>query len=124
MTMSDPIADFLTRLRNASLAGKAQVIVPQSKVLKKLADIFKKEGFIESVKVEDSKLIVKLNSDKPFGSLRRLSKPGVRYYTNAAHIPSPRSGYGFVVLSTPKGILTGFQARKQKVGGELICEVW
>jgi len=124
MTMSDPIADFLTRLRNASLAGKAQVRAPQSKLLKKLAEIFKKEGFVESVKVEESELVVKLNPVKPFGSLRRLSKPGVRYYTNAARIPSPRSGYGFVILSTPKGLLTGHQARKQKVGGELLCEVW
>jgi len=122
--VNDVIADFLTRLRNASMAGKADVSVRTSKSLVSIADILKHEGFIAEIKAEDSELKITLEKNGPITHIKRLSKPGVRYYVKSIDIPRPRGGTGLVIVSTPKGILTGSQARKQKVGGELVCEVW
>jgi len=122
--LNDTIADFLTRLRNASMAGKADVSVRPSKSIVTIADILKNEGFIMEVKSIDSELKITLDKNGPISHIKRLSKPGVRYYVKSTEIPRPRGGTGLVIISTPKGILTGGQARKQKVGGELVCEVW
>lgn len=121
---NDTISDFLTRLRNAFMANKQVIQVRHSKMVESIAEILKKEGFIKSMEKDGYFMTVELNMDMPIGHIRRLSKPGIRRYTKYNTIPRPKSGYGFVILSTPKGLLTGNQAKKQKVGGELICEVW
>ena len=121
---NDTISDFLTRLRNASMTGKLEVPIRSSKTVLDIAGILKNEGFIASIKTEDSKVTVSLDKDWPITHIKRLSKPGVRLYVKTDSIPRPRGGTGVVILSTPKGHLTGSQARKQKVGGELVCEVW
>ena len=121
---NDTISDFLTRLRNASMAGKLEVPVRSSKAIVDIAGILKTEGFIASVSNEDNQLTVILDKDWPITHIKRLSKPGVRLYVKTDKIPRPRGGTGIVILSPPKGHLTCSQARKQKVGGELVCEVW
>jgi small subunit ribosomal protein S8 len=121
---NDTISDFLTRLRNAFMAGRQDTRVKHSKIVEAIAEILKKEGFIVSFEKDGYYLNVVLNQDMPIGHIKRLSKPGIRRYVKTGQIPHPKSGFGFVILSTPKGVLTGNQARKQKVGGELICEVW
>ena len=121
---NDTISDFLTRLRNASMAGRVEVPIRSSKTVLDIAGILKNEGFIASIKTEDNKVTVSLDKDWPITHIKRLSKPGVRLYVKTNKIPRPRGGTGIVILSTPKGHLTGSQARKQKVGGELVCEIW
>ncbi len=121
---NDSISDFLTRLRNASMAGRLEVPVRPTKSVVDIAGILKSEGFIDSFKSEDGRLTVCLDKNWPITHIKRISKPGVRLYVKTNKIPRPRGGTGIVILSTPKGHLTGSQARKQKVGGELICEVW
>lgn len=121
---NDTISDFLTRLRNATMASKKTTSVRFSKIVESLAEILKKEGFILSYEKNGNEIDIVLNTEMPFNHIKRLSKPGIRRYVQAIKIPRPKSDYGMVILSTPKGVLTGNQARKQKVGGELICEVW
>lgn len=121
---NDTISDFLTRLRNSSLSGKKVAKVRYSKMVIDIAEILKKEGFIISFDRDGNEIDVVLNSDSPFIHIKRISKPGIRRYVKSNEIPTPRSGYGMVIISTPKGVLTGQQAKKQKVGGELVCEVW
>ena len=130
--MTDPIADFLTRLRNAIVARKAKVEVPASKMKKRLADLLREEGFIEAVeeKHDDAQgtIIVTLRWDGQHKSaiqgLRRVSRPGQRIYVNKDEVPRVRSGLGISVLTTSRGIMSDRAARKAGVGGELICEVW
>lgn len=121
---NDTISDFLTRLRNASMAGKMNVSVRPSKSIEKIAKVLQSEGFLTSIDKTDDQFEVTLSADWPITHLRRLSKPGIRRYVKTTEVPRPKGGFGVVILSTPKGILTGSQARKQRVGGELICEVW
>lgn len=121
---NDIIADLLTRIRNATMAGKLELTVRPSVTVAGLVKVLSNEGFISKVKTDDKELTLTLSEDWPITHIKRLSKPGVRYYVKSTHIPRPRGGTGLVILSTPKGLLTGSQARKQKVGGELICEVW
>jgi small subunit ribosomal protein S8 len=121
---TDTVSDFLTRLRNASMAQKKIVRVRYSKMVESIAEIFKKEGYILSIDKDGLNLDIVLNEKLPFGHIKRISKPGIRRYVNYTKIPRPHSGFGMVILTTPKGILTGYQAKKQKVGGEIICEVW
>jgi len=107
------------------MAGKLEVILRPSKSIVAIADILKSQGFIDQIKTdEDGFLNITLSKTEPISHIKRLSKPGVRYYVKTTEVPRPRGGAGTVIVSTPKGILTGSQARKQKVGGELICEVW
>lgn len=135
MTMSDPIADMLTRIRNALMAGHPGLRVPASKIKVAIAKILKEEGFIESYHVTRSRpqpqLVIKLKyvgerkQRRPvIAGLERVSKPGRRVYTRALEIPWVRSGMGIAVLTTPKGVLTGQQARRLGVGGEVLCYVW
>lgn len=135
MTTSDPIADMLTRIRNAQAVSQPGVRVPSSKIKVAIAKILKDEGFIEDYYVTNERpqpqLAVRLKyvgetkrRRSVITGLKRVSKPGCRVYTRAAEIPWVRSGMGIAILSTPKGVLTGQQARRLGVGGEVLCHVW
>lgn len=131
MSVTDPIADFLTRVRNASKAKKVRVEIPASGLKKELAEILKKENFIHDFAVvEDSKqdilrLHLKYSQGNPaISGLRRISKPGLRIYKGKDELPRVLNGLGTAVISTSKGLLTDKEARKQSVGGEIICYIW
>jgi small subunit ribosomal protein S8 len=129
---TDPIADMLTRIRNASLAQHESVQIPASKTKLAIAKILKEEGFITDYEVLRGKpqrvlkLILKYDKNKkPFISgLERVSKPGIRIYVGSQEIPRVLGGLGVSILSTPKGLMTGKQAWRNKIGGELLCNVW
>lgn len=121
---NDTVSDLITRLRNANMSSKAEVSVRNSKNVEAILKVLKNEGFVDSFKAEDNQITVKLVEETGFTHIKRLSRPSLRRYIGYQKIPRPRSGFGTILLSTPKGILTDNQARKQKVGGELICEVW
>ena len=128
--MSDPIADMLTRIRNATRALLPVVEIPHSKLKESIAGILKKEGYISAVSVEGDvaktlKLTLKYQGKKGvIEGLRRVSSPGLRRYTGATEGPRVRGGLGVAIVSTSQGIMTGVQARKANVGGELLCYVW
>lgn len=130
--MTDPIADMLTRLRNAHIAKHERVDLPASKMKVSIARILKEEGFIRNYKVfKDNKqgvlrIILKYNKDSQpvIKGLKRESRPGRRVYVRRDDIPHVLSGLGVNILSTSKGVLTDQEARKQNVGGELICSIW
>lgn len=135
MTTSDPIADMLTRIHNAQAVGQKAVSIPSSKIKVAIAKILKEEGYIEDYHVTSDRpqpqLIIKLkyvgerkNRLPVITGLKRVSKPGRRVYARASDIPWVRSGMGIAILSTPKGVLTGQQARRLGVGGEVLCYVW
>lgn len=131
---SDPIADMLTRIRNALMAGHASVAIPASKNKVDIAKILKEEGYIEGYTVNDEfppmiqiqlKYWGKRRERRPvISNLQRVSKPGRRVYVGKNEVPWVLSGMGIAILSTPKGIMTGQQARRQGVGGEVLCYVW
>lgn len=129
---TDPIADMLTRIRNAGMIGIRQVVMPSSKMKIGIARILQDEGFIESYNVGDESpqpsLVLTLKytgQRKPvITGLERISKPGRRVYVGYRDVPWVRSGLGINILSTPKGLLTGRQAHRQQVGGEVVCNVW
>lgn len=130
-TSTDPIADMLTRIRNAILVRKAEVSLPHSKIKESVAQLLKESNFIDGVYVSDAPvgkiLTVKINDEQSnarISEIVRLSKPGRRYYVNAKEIPVVKRGRGLVIVSTSKGLMTGDKARDQKVGGELICKVY
>ena len=130
--MTDPIADMLTRIRNAQKAGHADVRMPASKLKQKVLYILSDEGYLGAVRFEkDSRqgeLIVELKYDHDnrgiIDGLRRLSKPGLRVYKGHDEIAQVRGGHGMAVMSTSKGVMTDRNARKQRVGGEVLCEIW
>jgi small subunit ribosomal protein S8 len=132
--MTDPIADMLARVRNAGLAQHAVTRIPASKLKQRLAEILKAEGYIADVRTEDSpitqrpELVVALKYDRErasaFRGLRRVSRPGRRVYVRHDSIPRVLSGLGTSILSTSQGLMTDREARRRKVGGELLCEVW
>lgn len=131
MQTTDPIADLLTRIRNAKMVGKTEVRVPSSKMKHVIAQQLKKSGYLADVKVEDGKprdtLVVTIN--KPgeictINEITRMSKPGRRVYVKSADIPKVKSGRGLVLISTSKGVITGQEAVKQKLGGELLLKVY
>lgn len=126
--MTDPIADFLTRIRNAITARKAKVEVPVSKVKCRLAEVLRDEGFILSLEQHDRSLVLELrygpDHRNAIQNLRRVSRPGQRRYVRSDELPRIRSGLGISIVSTSKGIMTDRAARKAGLGGELICEVW
>jgi len=134
MSVTDPIADMLTRIRNAGIAKHKQVAMPTSKMRVAIAEILKEEGFIQDYEVLPGKIIgsllihLKYTRDrrpKPvIAGLKRVSRPGRRHYVGKQDIPWVRSGLGITVVSTPKGVMTGRQARREGVGGELLCYVW
>lgn len=137
MSFTDPIADMLTRLRNAVMAGHAQVALPNSKIKLEIAKILKEEGFLELFEVVDGenegqkvlRLKIKYVGERRerkavLSGLERVSKPGRRIYTKKTDIPWVLSGIGVAILSTPKGVMTGARARQLGVGGEIIAKVW
>lgn len=130
---SDPIADMLTRIRNANMIRARQVAIPSSKIKVSIARILQEEGFIEAYGVTEDKpqpkLVLALKytgryDDPVLSGLERVSKPGRRVYAGHKEIPWVRSGLGINILSTSKGLLTGRQARRDKAGGEIICNIW
>ncbi|MCS6836418.1 MAG: 30S ribosomal protein S8 [Anaerolineae bacterium] len=135
MSSNDPIADMLTRIRNALLARKSEVVVPRSKIKVEVARILKEEGFIEDYSVGEETpvplITIKL---KYYGSrrerrpvitnLQRVSKPGRRIYRKRTELPIVLSGTGIAIVTTPKGVMTAQQARKEGLGGEVLCYVW
>ena len=129
---TDPIADMLTRIRNASTAKHNQVVMPSSRIKADIARILTEEGFVEAYGVTDEKpqpnLVIRLKYSRDGRSvitdLERVSKPGRRMYTGSKEIPWVRSGLGINILTTPQGVMTGRQARKEGVGGEIVCNVW
>ncbi len=136
MTTSDPIADMLARIRNAMARKFAAVSMPSSQIKVAIAKILKDEGYIEDFKVVmdesnhknlviDLKYVGDVKHQRPvITDMKRVSKPGRRIYTSVKEIPWVRSGMGIAILSTPKGVITGQQARRLNVGGEVLCYVW
>ena len=129
--MTDPITDMLNRIRNAQAAFKEMAVIPFSNLKYEIAGILEKEKFIEGVEKKgrkaDKVIEIKLKySDKipAISSLKRISKPGKRIYSSVAQIKKVRQGYGIAIISTSKGLMTNKEARKQKLGGEVLCEVW
>lgn len=129
---TDPIADMLTRIRNGIAARKEQVVLPYSKLKANLADILAKEGYVKAVEVKDSgkfkelSIVLKYSTggETPIMGIKRVSKPGQRIYAPVTNIPKANGGMGITILSTSKGLMTDREARKQKYGGEVICQVW
>ena len=135
MTVTDPISDMLTRIRNALQVGHGSLSMPSSKLKVAVAEIFKQEGYIADYEVAEGKPSPMLRIElKYYGDRRnrrpvitgieRVSKPGRRIYAGRKEIPWVLSGMGIVVMSTPKGVMTGQQARRQGIGGEVLCKVW
>jgi small subunit ribosomal protein S8 len=126
--MNDPIADMLTRIRNAQAARHESVSLPYSKIKESIAGILKEAGFIAGVEVTASgafkTIVITLAELGRITTLTRVSKPGRRMYVSAGEIPLVLGGRGIVIVSTSGGIMTGREARKQGLGGELICKVW
>ena len=130
-SLTDPIADFLTRLRNGVTAGKSEITAPYSKLKAEIARILKQEGYITSYEIEtkgkfpEIKVVNKLVNRAPaITGLKRVSRPGLRKYVGSQEIPRVLGGMGVAILSTPRGVLSGREAKKQNVGGELLAFVW
>lgn len=128
---TDPISDMLTRIRNAISARKAELVLPYSKFKHSLANLFLAEGFISGVnelpgRVKMLQINLKYDStgDAVITGLKRISTPGQRIYLGSGRVPRTNGGFGITVISTSKGLLTDKQARKEKVGGEIVCQVW
>jgi small subunit ribosomal protein S8 len=134
LTMTDPVADMLTRLRNGATAAQDTVRMPSSKLKEALAGILRREGYIADFKVSDDpsrpgrvlEITMKYNADRApsISGLRRVSKPGLRVYTKADRLPRVLGGLGVAVLSTSQGLMTDREARARRMGGEVICYVW
>jgi small subunit ribosomal protein S8 len=132
MTMTDPIADFLTRLRNANSAHHDTVTIPYSKLKSHIAEILQAEGYITGWTVEDARvgknLVVELkygpSRERALAGIKRVSKPGLRVYAKSTNLPKVLGGLGVAILSTSSGLLTGQQAAKKGVGGEVLAYVW
>ena len=133
--MTDPIADFLTRIRNGIQAAKETVDIPASKLKREMARILDEQGYINGFAVEAPnadhpgeiiRVELKYTHDRrsAISGLRRVSRPGQRHYVNAGEIPKVQGGRGTAILSTSKGVMTGHDARREKVGGEVVAEVW
>ena len=129
---NDPIADMLTRIRNALLVGKPTVEIPMSKIKIEIARILKEEGYISNVKPveEEGRQLLRVylkygvNNEAAIRDLKRVSKPGCRVYVGKDEIRRVQGGLGISIITTPKGVMTGRQARREGVGGEILCEVW
>ena len=128
--VTDPVANFLTQLRNAARANKSEVVAPYSKLKNDIALIFKREGYVQEIEVlkDGSKFSLKVtlkNSSRrgPITQIIRISKPGYRRYVGAQEIPKVLGGLGVSVLSTSRGVMSGHEAKKQNIGGELLCYI-
>ena len=132
MAVNDPISDMLTRIRNAGMARKSEVTMPSTKVLVAIAKILKEEGYIGDFEVIEQrpqnvlKISLRYGADKSHSirELKRVSKPGLRVYAGKDAIPRVKSGLGIAIVSTPQGVLTGYEARRRGIGGEVLCTVF
>ena len=133
MIVSDPIADMLTRIRNANMAEKVSVEVPSSKIKIEIAKLLKSEGFVSDysiIKIDENKQSLAINlkytadREPVIQGLQRVSKPSCRKYVNGDEVPRVLGGIGIAILSTSKGVITDTEARKQNIGGEILCYIW
>jgi small subunit ribosomal protein S8 len=130
MSLSDPIGDMLARIKNAQVRNHSKVSLPSSKFKSKIADVLKAEGYIIDYKINDDKkpsieINLKYNSGNPvINTIERISKPGRRIFSSASSLPKINNGLGIAIISTPKGVMTDVDARKKKLGGEIICKVF
>ena len=132
MAMSDPIADFLTRIRNAGMVYHDKVEVPASRVKKDIAELLKAEGFVKDVEyiADDKQGVIRMylkygpNRERVITGLKRISRPGLRVYAKKDEMPKVLGGLGIAVISTSKGLMTDKQARKEGLGGEVLCYIW
>jgi small subunit ribosomal protein S8 len=132
MSLTDPVADFLTRIRNAIRARQQKMDVPASKLKAEIARILKEEGYIANYKAteEDGRQVLRVylkygaNNEAAIRDLTRISRPGCRVYVGRDEIKRVQGGLGISILTTPRGVMTGKQARRERVGGEILCEVW
>ena len=129
--MTDPITDMLNQIRNAQAVGKTEVLIPLSKIKNEIANLLSKEGFVGEVKkamkgkMKALKITLKYEDGEPaIEGLKRVSKPGQRIYESVYAIKRVRGGYGMSIVSTSKGLMTNREAKKQKLGGEIICQIW
>ena len=130
MSLSDPIGDMLARIKNAQVRNHSKVSLPSSKFKVKIANVLKSEGYIIDYKVTDDKkplieINLKYNSGNPvINTIERISKPGRRIFSSASSLPKINNGLGIAIVSTPQGVMTDVDARKKKLGGEIICKVF
>ena len=133
MIVSDPIADMLTRIRNANMAEKVSVEIPSSKIKIEIAKLLKSEGFVSDysiIKIDENKSSLAINlkytadREPVIQGLQRVSKPSCRKYVNGDEVPRVLGGIGIAILSTSKGVITDTEARKQNIGGEILCYIW
>ena len=130
MSLSDPIGDMLARIKNAQLRNHNKVLIPSSNFKAKIAEVLKLEGYIIDYKINDEKkpsieINLKYNSGNPvINSIERVSKPGRRIFSSASSLPKINNGLGIAIISTPKGVMSDVNARKEKLGGEIICKVF
>ena len=130
MSLSDPIGDMLARIKNAQVRNHTKVSLPSSKFKSKIADVLKAEGYIIDYKINDEKkpsieINLKYNSGNPvINTIERISKPGRRIFSSASSLPKINNGLGIAIVSTPQGVMTDVDARKKKLGGEIICKVF
>ena len=130
MSFSDPIGDMLARIKNAQVRNHSKVSLPSSKFKAKIADVLKSEGYIIDYKITDDKkpsieINLKYNSGNPvINTIERISKPGRRIFSSASSLPKINNGLGIAIVSTPQGVMTDVDARKKKLGGEIICKVF
>ena len=130
MSLSDPIGDMLARIKNAQVRNHSKVSLPSSKFKAKIADVLKSEGYIIDYKINDDKkpsiqINLKYNSGNPvINTIERISKPGRRIFSSASSLPKLNNGLGIAIVSTPQGVMTDVDARKKKLGGEIICKVF
>ncbi len=132
MSVNDPISDMLTRLRNAGMAKKPELVMPSTKVLVAIAKILLEEGYINSFNVIDKRpqnqlrITLRYGADKRHSirEIKRVSKPGLRVYAGKDALPRVRSGLGIAIVSTPQGVITGYEARRRGIGGEVLCTVF
>ncbi len=131
MSLSDPIGDMLARIKNAQMRNSKKVLMPSSKFKTKIAEVLKNEGYIIDYKINSEanknilEIYLKYNSGNPvISTIERVSKPGRRIFSSAESLPKINNGLGIAIISTPKGVMTDIDARKEKVGGEIICKVF
>ena len=130
MSLSDPIGDMLARIKNAQVRNHSKVSLPSSKFKAMIADVLKSEGYIIDYKINDDKkpsieINLKYNSGNPvINTIERISKPGRRIFSSASSLPKINNGLGIAIVSTPQGVMTDVDARKKKLGGEIICKVF
>jgi small subunit ribosomal protein S8 len=129
--MTDPISDFIIRIKNALMANHKELLVPYSKMKKSMADILVEEGYLDSAEVIEGKPFAQIKLGLKYvgrtpavTEVKRLSKPGRRLYASVGQIPRALGGYGITIVSTNKGLMTDKQARKANIGGELVCQIW